>query len=486
MPKIYKLLKIRSVINIPLIYGSNAISLMDMGREKPFTESELKRLEIITEHVTSILKHFQAVAIMGENEKQYRTLFEKSPTSITLLDNSGVIIDCNKATEKLTGYAKGELVGKPFDQLLTLNIEDLPKVKKLYKMLSKRRELEPVELEIIRKGGERRRINIVSSSLVRDDTVVGFQVIASDITEHKQADEALRTSEEKYKTLTENINVGIYRNTVGPKGEFIEANPAIVKMFGYNSREDFFKLKVADLYQNPGNRKRFNKKMLRDGFVRNEELKLRKKDGTLFTGSVSAVAVKDEKGEVKYYDGMIEDATDRKLHEQELWYMANHDVLTGLPNRMLFHDRLTMAIMHAQRKRQKLVVMLLDLDHFKDINDTLGHNVGDQLLKYVGDRLTNILRRGDTVARMGGDEFMLLLPDLVQIEDAAKIAQKFLEAIREPFKFDGYNLNITTSIGVAIYPNDGEDADGLMKNADIAMYRAKEKGRNTYRHFTPP
>ena len=152
---------------------------------------------------------------------------------------------------------------------------------------------------------------------------------------------------------------------------------------------------------------------------------------------------------------------------------------------MLFNDRLNMALAHAHHGQLLLAVMLLDLDHFKDVNDTLGHSVGDELLQAVGERLASLLRKGDTVARMGGDEFMLLLPEIDRVEDAAKVAPKVLEAIREPFIFDGHELTITTSIGIAIYPEDGEDADTLMKNADIAMYRAKDGGRDNYQCYTP-
>jgi len=178
------------------------------------------------------------------------------------------------------------------------------------------------------------------------------------------------------------------------------------------------------------------------------------------------------------------DITERVRAEQQLAYMATHDALTGLPNRRLFNDRLTLELAHAHRNQQKLAMMLLDLDHFKDVNDTLGHSVGDKLLQVVGGRLTSLLRQSDTVARMGGDEFMLLLPEMDQMENAARIAAKILGAFRRPFEFDGHKFHITTSIGIALYPNDGEDADALMKNVDIAMYRAKDRGRDNYQRYS--
>jgi len=180
-----------------------------------------------------------------------------------------------------------------------------------------------------------------------------------------------------------------------------------------------------------------------------------------------------------------QEITERKRAESIIKQMAYHDALTGLPNRRLFNDRLNLALAHAKRNQQKLAVMLFDLDHFKEVNDTLGHSVGDQLLQVVSEQLMNLLRKGDTVARMGGDEFMLLLPEIAQVEGAAEVAQKILEAIRKPYVFDGHELHVTTSIGIAFYPNDGEDADTLMKNADIAMYRAKGQGRDDYQCHTP-
>ncbi|MCD6384668.1 diguanylate cyclase [Candidatus Sumerlaeota bacterium] len=176
-------------------------------------------------------------------------------------------------------------------------------------------------------------------------------------------------------------------------------------------------------------------------------------------------------------------ALERKRAEETIRRLAYYDSLTGLPNRVLFKERLRLELAHARRNREKLAVMLLDLDRFKNINDTLGHDMGDKLLKSVGNRLKRTLRRSDTVSRMGGDEFLLLLPELERIENVRTIADKIMGAFQKPFRINGHVLQVTTSLGIAIYPQDGEVGDTLIKHADIAMYRAKELGRNTYQFY---
>jgi len=163
--------------------------------------------------------------------------------------------------------------------------------------------------------------------------------------------------------------------------------------------------------------------------------------------------------------------------------MATYDILTSLPNRTLFDDRLTLAIEQAKRNKKKLAVMLFDLDRFKEVNDTMGHRAEDQLLKEVGKRTGDLLRKSDTIARMGGDEFLLLLPEISQVEDAIKIARKIINAFKNSFLIDHHKVHITPSIGIVIYPEDGEDSETLIKNADIAMYQVKEKGRNNYQFY---
>jgi len=295
-------------------------------------------------------------------------------------------------------------------------------------------------------------------------------------------EEALRASEERYRTLFEGSRDAIYITI--RDGTFVDANQSALDLFGY-TREEMITLNARQLYVNPTDVRTFQKAIEQNGFVRDYEVLLRRKDGTEMPCLLTANVRDANDGSILGYEGIIRDITDRKRTEEELAYMATHDPLTGLPNRMLCNDRLTMALAHAHRNKKKLAVMMLDLDRFKEINDTMGHNVGDQLLQAVGNRLKELLRDSDTVARIGGDEFIIVLPEIARIENAILIAQRVLEIMQKPFVFDSYKVHITFSIGVAIYPDNGEDISTIVKNADIAMYHAKKQGRDNYQRFTP-
>jgi diguanylate cyclase (GGDEF)-like protein len=193
----------------------------------------------------------------------------------------------------------------------------------------------------------------------------------------------------------------------------------------------------------------------------------------------------DEKGRPRGAIGATLDITERKRAEERARSLAYHDTLTGLPNRLVFQDRLALSIAQAHRRGRGLAVLFLDLDRFKVINDSLGHSVGDLLIREVGLRLRSCLREEDTVARLGGDEFTLMLPDISEAVDAVKVASKVLEVLRAPFQIDGHELFVTSSMGISLYPGDGRDPETLVKNADAAMYRAKEQGRDHYQLYTP-
>ncbi len=212
----------------------------------------------------------------------------------------------------------------------------------------------------------------------------------------------------------------------------------------------------------------------------------RRKTGEVFPEWLSISVLKNHKGEIINYISLFSDITERKAAEQKIAFLAHHDALTKLPNRALFADRLSLALSTATRHSSKVGLLFLDLDKFKHINDSMGHLAGDQLLESVATRLKSCVRESDTICRHGGDEFMILLPDAASARDIELVAQKIIAAMSAPHHILGQNLNVTFSIGISIFPDNAADSDAMIKCADAAMYRAKERGRNNYQFFTSP
>jgi len=305
----------------------------------------------------------------------------------------------------------------------------------------------------------------------------------SDISGRRQIEEALRVSERRYRALFERNLAGVYRTTI--EGRILDCNESFARIFGYSSREEVLRQAAWDFYIRPEDRQAAVAKLIERQSLTNYELCLRRKDASLVWVLQNENLVEGQDGLLSVIEGTIIDISERKRAEEQVKHLAFHDPLTNLPNRLLFNDRLTLAVAQAHRHNQRLAVLFLDLDRFKVINDSLGHSVGDELLRQVAERIQEHVREGDTVARLGGDEFTLLVPGITAEEDAAKIARKICEAIHDPFWIDGRELFVTTSVGVSVYPSDGHDSETLIRNADSAMYRAKEQGRDNYQLYTP-
>ena len=294
---------------------------------------------------------------------------------------------------------------------------------------------------------------------------------------------ALQASDRRYRLLFERNLAGVYRNTLD--GKIIDCNDACARMFGFDRREDLIGTRAADFYFEPEEREAVVRDLRERRTLANREVRFRRRDGSALWVIENVSYMEGEGDEPDFMEGTLVDISDRKEAERQIEYQAYHDALTDLPNRMLFMDRLSVSIAQANRTGRHVAVMFLDLDHFKFINDTLGHSVGDLLLRSIARILGQSLRGQDTVARIGGDEFTILLADLAAPGDAATVAQKVLDSIARPIVVEGHELFVTTSIGVALHPADGDDAETLLKNADSAMYRAKELGRNNYQLCTP-
>jgi len=276
-----------------------------------------KRMTGLLEVTLEITERKRAEEALRQSEFRFCSIFETTHEAIGASGPDGRIITANPAMARMLGLEDpAQLIGRPAVELYA----DPDDRHEFFETLRAQGYVENFEITLVKQNGRREPIHILGNATLHSDDAGGvdrIDFVFSDITERKRAEKALRESEEKFRTITENINVGIYRNTPGPQGCFLEANPAIVSIFGYDSREEFIHVKVSELYHDPDRRQLFNGKMLVDGFVRDEEILLKRKDGTPFWGSITAVAIKDETGEVKYYDGIIEDITARKRAEQE-------------------------------------------------------------------------------------------------------------------------------------------------------------------------
>jgi diguanylate cyclase (GGDEF)-like protein/PAS domain S-box-containing protein len=315
--------------------------------------------------------------------------------------------------------------------------------------------------------------------------------------ENERIGQQLENSEKLYRYLVDSSPDIIY--TLNHEGRFTFVNDRATQLLGYTREELIGKHYSIVVHDEDQERARyvFNERRTDDRATRNVELRLKCRtctggertfNNTLMTIALNSIGMHVPEHDVRKLEffgtyGVARDITDRKRAEELISYQAYHDILTDLPNRILFKDRLGLALIQAKRKGTELAVMFIDLDRFKLVNDTLGHVKGDELLQQAALRLKGVLRRGDTLARQGGDEFTIVLPELRDRADACMVADKFLECLHEPFYLDGHQVHISASIGIAIYPDDGETIDELLRHADIAMYQVKALGKNGHSFY---
>ncbi|HEY2324251.1 MAG TPA: EAL domain-containing protein [Thermoanaerobaculia bacterium] len=300
-----------------------------------------------------------------------------------------------------------------------------------------------------------------------------------DVTARFAAEAALRESEVRYRLLFEQNAAGVYITNVN--GEIVDCNSTFANLVGAK-RNDLVGTSVGALFERRVERDELASMLQDAGLLNGVEIELRRVDGARVWALQNLGLV--GQGENAMIHATVVDISDRKRAEEQIEFHAYHDVLTHLPNRRLFTDRLALGINRARRNGRSLAVMFIDLDHFKSVNDTLGHTAGDELLLEMSARLRECIREDDTVARLGGDEFTIILSDLRHPEDAAHVAQKILETVQQPMTISGMPIELSASIGIALYPVDGFDVETLLRNADSAMYRAKESGRNNYQLCT--
>lgn len=412
-------------------------------------------------------------------ETRQRLLLEAAGEGIFGLDNEDRITFINPAGEQLLGFEPGELLGRPLtgdssgkpslcgtDSALTLKGRGDGTMGTAGETLLRRADGSTFEAEFTR------------SPLISDGVKRGAVVVFSDISERKLAEKYLMLAENVFKHITEGVVVA------DQTGRILRVNRAMCQMVGYDASELIGTKRPP--YYSGEHAPVFYQQLwdaLRTDGMWEGEIWNRRRSGELFPTWQTIVAIKDAGKRIKQVVAVTRDITEQRRSEQRIHRLAYFDNLTGLPNRELFFDRFTHAIQRANRQGGGITLLFLDLDRFKNVNDGLGHPIGDQLLKAVGTRLQGLVRSEDTVARLGGDEFTVLLESIAEQEAVERVASKLIAALSQPFDIDDHRLHIGTSVGISRYPKDGDDAATLVKNADAAMYRAKAAGRNNFQFY---
>ena len=449
---------------------------------------------------------------------EYQAILDNASLGITFTRNR-TFLHCNDRFSEMFGWPSNELIGLPTNILYPSEQAYAELGRIAVPILSSGKRLD-TELLMRRRDGSLFWCRMLANAIDPGDHGKGTIFITEDITDRKAADEALRQLVLEQQAILDNALIGI---AFLKAGTIVRCNARLEHLFGYQ-RDELSNvcsriLYISDQEYEAGSHGYTSLTRLGS---HSGEVVMRKKDGTRFwchlsgnlvdrddpaKGSVwlaediterkaaqeALLRARDELG-LRVHERTAELATanarlkdeiqERRLAEEQVRHLANHDALTGLPNRRLLQDRLEQAIVRGKRTRAQGAVLFVDLDHFKLINDSLGHRVGDLLLRAVAQRLAGHLREIDTVARVGGDEFVLVLPDMHEENAAAETAQRILESLAEPYPIESHTLQVTPSIGISLYPQHGSDVETLISRADSAMYHAKQMGRKNYQLFT--
>ncbi len=429
---------------------------------------------------------------LKERERLWRTMVETSPDGIATASLDGIVTSVSKRCVEMWGYDDtDDLIGRHMLEFIDPAWHD--KAKYYLDEMLKGNYSGPAEYLMVRRDGSSFYVE-ANAEILRNDSgkPTGFFFVERNITDRKQAEEALRESEAKYRFLTESMKDVIWTLDVETL-RFVYVSPSVERLRGYTPEEIMAEPLDAALTPESASlvRKRINEGMKKFTKIENipnsvfhtEELEQPCKDGTtVWTEVVTVYWRNPQNGRIEIH-GVTRDISERKAAETKIAFMAQHDTLTGLPNRALFADRLERALAASRRSGTPTALLFIDLDKFKPVNDTYGHAVGDLLLQQAAERMRSALRESDTVGRIGGDEFVVLLPAVDRGEDALLVAEKLLKVLRAPFSIEGRSVEVSCSIGIAIHPENGRDEIELAKNADTAMYWAKRDGGDCARLF---
>lgn len=398
---------------------------------------------------------------------------EAAANSIVITDAQGRVIWANSAFTALTGYNLTEIFGKN-PRFLKSNVHPPEFYQDLW-LTIKADKVWHGEIVNRKKDGTLYTEEMTITPVYFEPEKKSYYIaVKQDVTQKHKDIEKLRMAAKIFENTLEGVLV------TDSKGNIIFANQSFEEITGYKTEKVLGKnpkILSSGKHDQEFYRTMWNSLLEKGGWQ--GEILNRRRNGAIYPEWLTICAIKDDRGETVQYAAILSDLTTRKENEERIKHLAYHDALTDLPNRYLFLDRLKIALAHAARHENTLAVLYLDLDRFKDVNDTLGHTAGDQLLQEVGKRIASCIREEDTVARMGGDEFTVLLPN-IHIEDAKDVAQRILNVIRMPILLEGHELYLSSSVGIAIASDKKVDAQTILRYADLAMYKAKENGKNRY------
>jgi diguanylate cyclase (GGDEF)-like protein/PAS domain S-box-containing protein len=472
---------------VPAVAFTRPLAVIALGARKRGSDlGDPELLEAIGLALGLSIHNLRQKEALVESEMRFRALIENSSDGIALTGPDGVCIYAAPSTERILGYKPEELVGVNAFELI--HPDDLKNAgQAMASLLTQPGSTVQSCNRFLVKDGSWRWLEGVATNLLYEPTVRAIVMNYRDVTERRLADEALRASEERFRSIQESALDAII--TMNADGLITSWNPQAETTFGWTS-DEMVGRRLADTIVPPEHRDAHSRGLERflntgEGEVINKRIEITAldRDGREFPVELAVVPL--YRDDAVSFCAFIRDIRERKKAEETIRHLAYHDVLTGLPNRVLFEERLRIELAQARRSRQKVAVMCLDLDRFKIVNDTVGHSGGDQLLQEVASEFAETIREGDAVARVGGDEFSFLLPGVERAEDAAVVAERVLNIIRHPRVIAGQRFRVTTSIGITIFPRDGENVESLIRNADTAMYRAKERGRDNFQVFTP-
>jgi len=430
---------------------------------------------------------------LRESEARFRAMSDASPLGIFVSDAQGDCIYTNAAYQEISGLSLEQALGTSWS--MAIHPDDRQRIVIGWRDAVRGDEAFQAEVRFLRRDGSIVWTRLNAAAMRDGWTLRGRVQIVEDITARKLVEAELKQMQEDLFAEKERAQVTL--NSIGDavlttnlQANVTYLNLVAETMTGW-SREDALGRPLAEVFRiiDGKSRKVSESPALR---AMNEDRVVGlAADSMLIRRDGSEAAIEDSSAPIHNRDGKVagavivfHDVSASRAMAQKMSHLAQHDFLTGLPNRLLLTERLSQAIGQAQRHPKQVGLLFLDLDYFKNINDSLGHIIGDQLLQSVAGRLASCIRNTDTVCRQGGDEFVILLAEIEQPQDAAQVAEKLLASLLAPHLIDGHELHVTLSIGISIYPNDGISADSAMQNADTAMYYAKANGRNNYQFFT--